>query len=141
GTVVRARISGEQPSRATSPAVFAAQPIRAGHRPEAGTRPRLSRAYTEEEIFSDEELARRFRADMLRLSAQLSLQRTKSSALPRSQPTTSAAVADRWGAYLAECERTIGLPLTSKLFGRLITGMSAPSTVLSWNVDVTTTVE
>lgn len=124
-----------------SPAVFAAQPIRAGHRPEADNRPHLSRAYTEEEIFTDEELTRRFRLDLMRLAEQLSQQRAKSSAASRPQPAASAVVLDRWGVYLEECERTIGLPLTSKLFGRLVMGMSASPTRLSWGVDVHTTVE
>jgi hypothetical protein len=136
GTVVRTRVIGDQ-GPATSPAVFAAHPIRAGHRPEADDRPRLSHPYTEEEIFTDEEMARRFRLDLMRLAEQLPRRRTVPSAASRSEPAGSSAVPDRWTAYLDECERTIGQPLTSKAFGRLVVGIPSALAPLAWGVDVT----
>jgi hypothetical protein len=69
------------------------------------------RSYTEEEIFTDEERARQFRTELLRLTEPGGL-------------ATGADVApeDPWSAYLAECERSIGGPLTRKLFGQLVPG-------------------
>lgn len=141
GWAVRARVAGEQHAMATSPVVFAAQPSRCGHRQATDDRPRLRQAYAEEEIFTDEELARRFRLDMTRLAEQLSQQRAKPSAASRLQPATSSVVPDRWEAYLEECERIVGRPLTSKLFGRLVMRMSAAPARPSWGVDVTATIE
>lgn len=141
GSAVRARATDEQHAMETSPVVFAAQPSRCGHRQAVDDRPRLRQAYTEEEIFTDEELARRFRLDMTRLAEQLSQQRLKPSTASKSQPAASSVVPDRWEAYLKECERIVGRPLTSKLFGRLVMGMSASPARPSWDIDVTATVE
>jgi hypothetical protein len=141
GAAVRARSADEQHAPTTSPVVFAAQPSRCGHRQASENRPRLRRAYTEEEIFTDEEMARRFRLDLIRLADQLTRHRTEQSATSRPRPATSSATPDRWEAYLDECERTIGQPLTSKVFGRLVVDIPGSSTRLTWGVDVTTTAE
>jgi hypothetical protein len=141
GSAVRARPADEQHGVATSPVVFAAQPSRCGHRQAADDRPRLRQVYTEEEIFTDEELAGRFRLDMTRLIDQLAQQRPRTSPATRTQPAASTVVGDRWEAYLEECERIVGRPLTSKLFGRLVMGMSASPARPSWGVDVTATIE
>jgi hypothetical protein len=69
----------------------------------------LQRSYTEEEIFTDEEVARQFRIELLRLTE-----------LGGSGTGFGTATGDRWAAYLAECERSIGRPLTRKLFGPLM---------------------
>src|ERR1700678_1769693 len=76
----------------------------------------LQRSYTEEEIFTDEEVARQFRVELLRL-------------MEHGGSGTDAGVAseDRWAAYLAECERSIGRPLTRKLFGPLAQLTPEPS--------------
>jgi hypothetical protein len=75
----------------------------------------LQRSYTEEEIFTDEEVARQFRIELLRL-------------MEHGGSGTDAGVAseDRWAAYLTECERSIGRPLTRKLFGQLDQLMPEP---------------
>jgi hypothetical protein len=83
----------------------------------------LQRTYTEEEIFTDEEVARHFRNELLRLAELMADQETGepgSAAQPEdAEPAAVAAPGDRWAAYLKECERSIGRPLTVKLFGRL----------------------
>jgi hypothetical protein len=72
----------------------------------------LRRSYTEEEIFTDEEVARQFRTDLLRLTELGGF--GAGAGVAAGDPA-----AGRWAAYLAECERSIGRPLTRKLFGRL----------------------
>jgi len=69
---------------------------------------RRQRSYTEEEIFTDEDVARQFRTELLRLTE-----------LGGSGTGAGVIAAARWDAYLAECEHLIGLPLTRKLFGLL----------------------
>lgn len=71
----------------------------------------LQRIYTEEEIFTDEEVARQFRTELLRLTE-----------LGGSGTAAGVIAEARWDAYLAECEHLIGLPLTRKLFGKLMPG-------------------
>jgi hypothetical protein len=73
------------------------------------------RSYTEEEIFTDEEVARPFRIELLRL-VEHGVSDTGAGA---SGTDPGVATEDRWAAYLAECERSIGRPLTRKLFGPL----------------------
>jgi hypothetical protein len=74
--------------------------------------PRMARNYTEEEILTDDDLARRFRHDYQQLTEMLTEQ-------PRPSKTTETTnPADRWAAYLEDCERSIGRPLTIKLFGQ-----------------------
>lgn len=70
-------------------------------------------------IFTDQEMAHRFRVDLLRIveaSVQPGPRHTGES-----QPefAARAAAEDRWAAYLEECEQSIGRPLTVKLFGPL----------------------
>jgi hypothetical protein len=69
----------------------------------------LQRSYTEEEIFSDEDVARQFRTELLRL-AELGGSGTGAGLISEA----------RWDAYLTQCERSFGRPLTGKLFGRLM---------------------
>ncbi|MFD0691637.1 hypothetical protein [Actinomadura fibrosa] len=107
------RASAAGPSRlrsssSTPPAAHAARPTR--------TDPASATATPKEEIFTDEELARRFRYDLLRLSDQLAKHRTVQSA-QTAPPSQTSAAHDRYASYLEECERTIGRPLTLKLFG------------------------
>jgi hypothetical protein len=74
--------------------------------------PRMAHDYTEEGIFTDDDLARRFRLDYQRLSETLTAQ-------PRRNAAETTNHADRWAAYLEECERSIGRSLTGTLFGRV----------------------
>lgn len=67
----------------------------------------LQRSYSEAEIFTDEVLARQFRTELLRLAEA-------------DGPGAGGADEDRWAAYLAQCERSIGRPLTRTLFGQLM---------------------
>jgi hypothetical protein len=126
GAVVRAIDARPNQARAESPPV---------------DRPKLRHAYTEEEIFTDEEMARRFRYDLLRLSDQLTQQKTAHAAVASPRPATSSAVEDRWAAYLENCERTLGRPLTSKLFGRLVVGIPGTFAGLGWGLAVTATID
>ena len=91
--------------------------------------PRMPHDYTEEGIFTDDDLARRFRHDYQRLSETLTAQ-----ARPRNATETTRP-ADRWAAYLEECERSIGRSLTSRLFGRsagFTGGSVSPSQRAAW---------
>jgi hypothetical protein len=74
--------------------------------------PRMAHDYTEEGIFTDDDLARRFRLDYQRLSETLTAQPRPHQAAETTNPV------DRWAAYLEECDRSIGRSLTSKLFGQ-----------------------
>jgi hypothetical protein len=79
--------------------------------PAWSTRGGLQHAYTEEEIFTDEERGRQFRTELSRL--------TESGGSGTGTVETGAAE-DSWAVYLAECERSIGAPLTRTLFGQLV---------------------
>ena len=59
GAVVRAVAVLAGQARAESPPVFAIDPARCARRQADDRRPRLHHSYTEEEIFTDEDLARR----------------------------------------------------------------------------------
>jgi hypothetical protein len=72
------------------------------------------RSYTEAEIFTDEEVARQFRIELLRL-VEHGVSDTRAGA---SGTDPGVAAEDRWANCLAECERSIGRPLTRRLFGR-----------------------
>ncbi|GAA4061870.1 hypothetical protein [Actinomadura miaoliensis] len=137
GAVVRV-IAPRAQERVESPPVFVVHPTRCARRQADENRPRLRHAYTEEEIFTDEELARRFRADLLRLSEQLAEQRTASLSHGRTDVTASV-VHDRWAAYLEECERAFGRPFTVKLFGKA--GMPDPSPRSRWGLSADAAVE
>ena len=66
--------------------------------------------------------------------------RRTSSSTPGGQPrpppvaATAPAVEDRWAAYLEECERSIGRPLTVRLFGSLSQLMPRLSGGLGWSI-------
>ncbi|GAB3456145.1 hypothetical protein GCM10027570_37410 [Streptomonospora sediminis] len=141
GSVVRAITLAADHGRTESPPAFAVHPGRcAARRTAEDTGPRLRRDYTEEEIFSDEEIARRFRYDMIRLTEQLAQHRTTKAAARPKQPAASSAIQDHWAAYLEQCERTIGRPLTEKLFGNSMMKIAEPSTS-AWGLDTAITFE
>lgn len=120
GAAVRAVATLTGSARAESPPVFAIDPARCARRQADDNRPSLQHSYAEDEIFTDAELARQFRNDLLRLLEMNVKQRAEQSA--KAAPVQATALhhsEDRWAAYLEECERSIGLPLTVRLFGPL----------------------
>ncbi|WP_242911416.1 hypothetical protein [Actinomadura terrae] len=124
GAVVRL-VDPRADGRSESPPVFVVHPARCARRQPDDQRPRLRHGYTEAEIFTDEELGRRFRYDLLRLSDLLAGHRTVHAARG-DRPAATSAVHDRYAAYLEDCEQTIGRPLTLALFG----GAGAPGLAL-----------
>jgi hypothetical protein len=134
GTVVRAVAVQPGHQRVESPPVFAVSLARCARRQPDDRRPRLRQEYNEETIFTDEEMANRFRADLLRLveaSAQPGPQHTGER---ESEPATRASTEDRWASYLEECERSIGRSLTVKLFGSLAQMIPGISRGLGWGL-------
>ncbi|TYK44603.1 hypothetical protein [Actinomadura decatromicini] len=125
GAVVRI-VDPQAGGRTESPPVFVVHPARCARRQADENRPRLRHEYTEEEIFTNEEMARRFRYDLLRLTDLGAEHRSVQPARAAAPSEQTSAVHDRYAAYLDECERTIGRPLTLKLFG----GTAAPDLTL-----------
>jgi hypothetical protein len=134
GAVIRAVTFLAGQERAESPPVFTIDPARCARRQAADPRARLQHSYTEEEIFTDEDLARRFRTDLLRLTVATADERGRRPAAPAPAPAVPPRAEDRWAAYLEECERSIGRPLTAKLFGPLAQLMPGLSRGLGWSV-------
>ena len=88
--------------------MFTVDPARCARRQADDRRPRLQHSYTEDEIFTDEELARQFHNDLLRLletNVQQHAGRSVETTPKRAAPPVGE---DRWAAYLEECERSIG---------------------------------
>ncbi|MCC4314818.1 hypothetical protein [Streptomyces malaysiensis] len=76
-------------------------------------------------MFADERAARRFETDLLRLHeliARTSAPRVSSAASATASSARSNSV-DRWDAYLADCRRMIGAPLTDLAFGPFRIGL------------------
>lgn len=134
GAVIRAVAILAGQVRAESPPVFAIDPIRCARRQADDYRPKLQHSYTEEEIFTDDDLARRFRNDLLRLTAMTIEQRARHPTAAASGVAMPPDTEDRWAAYLEECERSIGRPLTIKLFGMLAQLRPELSRGLGWSV-------
>ena len=134
GTVVRAVAVQPGHQRVESPPVFAVSLARCARRQADDRRPRLRQEYSEETIFTDEEMAQRFRVDLLRL-VEASVQSDPRHTREReSEPPASASTEDRWTAYLEECERSIGRSLTVKLFGPLAQMIPGISRGLGWGL-------
>ena len=135
GAVVRAVAILTGQKRAESPPIFTIDPARCARRQANDHRPRLQHSYTEEEIFTDEELAGRFRYDLLRLMEMLAEQESShSAAKPAAESTSLPGAEDRWAAYLEDCERSIGRPLATKLFGPLFQMMPGISSGSGWTI-------
>jgi hypothetical protein len=134
GAAVRAVATLAGAGRAESPPVFTVDPARCARRQADDHRPRLQHSYTEEEIFTDAELARQFRNDLLNLIEMNARQRTGPAARTAPSRAASPGVEDRWAAYLEECERTIGRTLTATLFGSLFQLMPRLSSGLGWSI-------
>lgn len=122
GAAVRAICTRPDGTTVESAVVFVYSPVHCARRHGADSGPRLRYDYTAQTLFADELAARRFEADLLRLR-----ELTVGASAPRVSPApgTAAAVSvtsssvDRWDAYLADCRRMIGAPLTDLAFGTL----------------------
>lgn len=134
GTVVRAVAVQPGHQRVESPPVFAVSLARCARRQADDRRPRLRQDYSEETIFTDEEMAHRFRIDLLRLVEASVQPGPRHTAEREPEPAARATAEDRWAAYLEECERSIGRPLTVKLFGPLAQMIPGISRGLGWGL-------
>lgn len=122
GAAVRATRTRPDGTTVESAVVFVYSPVHCARRHGADNGPRRRYDYTAQTLFADELAARRFEADLLRLR-----ELTAGTSAPRVSPApgTTAAVSvtsssvDRWDAYLADCRRMIGAPLTDLAFGTL----------------------
>lgn len=119
GAAVRATCARPDGTTAESAVVFVYSPVHCARRHSADSGPRLRYDYTAQTLFADERAARRFETDLLRLR-----ELTAGTSAPRVSPTgdttTGSAISsgvDRWDAYLADCRRMIGAPLTDLAFG------------------------
>lgn len=119
GAAVRATCARPDGTTAESAVVFVYSPVHCARRHSADSGPRLRYDYTAQTLFADERAARRFETDLLRLR-----ELTAGTSAPRVSPvgdTTTGSVTssgvDRWDAYLADCRRMIGAPLTDLAFG------------------------
>ncbi|WP_020123844.1 hypothetical protein [Streptomyces canus] len=119
GAAVRATCARPDGTTAESAVVFVYSPVHCARRHSADSGPRLRYDYTAQTLFADERAARRFETDVLRLR-----ELTAGTSAPRVSPagdTTTGSVTssgvDRWDAYLADCRRMIGAPLTDLAFG------------------------
>ncbi|OIK26850.1 hypothetical protein [Streptomyces malaysiense] len=119
GAAVRATCTRPDGTTAESAVVFVYSPVHCARRHSADSGPRLRYDYTAQTLFADERAARRFETDLLRLR-----ELTAAASAPRASPAgdaTAGSVAssgvDHWDAYLADCRRMIGAPLTDLAFG------------------------
>ncbi|MEU3689759.1 hypothetical protein [Streptomyces narbonensis] len=139
GAAVRATCVQPDGSTIDSPVVFVYSPVHCARRHAADSEPRLRYDYTAQALFADERAARRFETDLLRLR-----ELTAGTSPPRVSPAADAAPSsvsssgvDRWDAYVADCRRMIGAPLTDLAFGTLQAGLpQAPSS--RWVVSAVT---
>jgi hypothetical protein len=136
GTVIRAVAVQPGHQRSESPPVFAVSLARCARRQPDDRRPRLRREYSEETIFTDEEMAHQFRADLLRLieASAWPATRPQGGKEPGTQPAARAPAEDLWAAYLEECELGIGRALTAALFGQLAQMIPGISRGLGWGL-------
>jgi hypothetical protein len=134
GAAVRAVAVLSGNARAESPPVFTVDPARCARRQADDHRPRLAQACTEDEIFTDPELARRFCNDLLCLLEANVRQQAGRSAETAPKRAALPVGEDRWAAYLEECERSIGRPLTLRLFGSLYQLMPRLSGGFGWSI-------
>lgn len=124
--------------RVVSAPVFVTDTQRCLPRPDIVDTPRLVRDYALDEVITDQELARRFSADLLRLLAETQAS-PKVSALRTTgtvSSDTAARTTDRWSAWLAKVEHTLGPSLTGLLFPGSVLANSVESAAvpLGWSV-------
>ncbi|MFE1930686.1 hypothetical protein ACFW95_09995 [Streptomyces sp. NPDC059474] len=125
GAAVRAMCARPDGTTVESAVVFVYSPVHCARRHSADTSPRLRYDYTVQTLFADERAARRFETDLLRLrelTAGTSAPRVSSAASATAGSVRSNSV-DRWDAYLADCRRMIGAPLTDLAFGPFRIGL------------------
>ena len=113
--------------------MFTVDPARCARRQADDRRPRLQQSYAEDEIFTDEELARQFYNDLLRL-LETNVQQHAGRSVETTPKRAAPVGEDRWAAYLEECERSIGRPLTLRLFGSMYQLMPRLSGGIGWSI-------
>ena len=133
GAAVRAVAAANGQARAESPPVFTVDPARCARRQADDRRPRLQQSYAEDEIFTDQELARQFYNDLLRL-LETNVQQHAGRSVETTPKRAAPVGEDRWAAYLEECERSIGRPLTLRLFGSMYQLMPRLSGGIGWSI-------
>ncbi|WP_225842715.1 phospholipase D-like domain-containing protein [Streptomyces albus] len=119
GAAVRATCVRPDGSSVESSVVFVYSPVQCARRSIHDSGPRLRYDYTAQALFTDERAARRFEADLLRLR-EFAADRFVSRPSPATEGAARAVVTsdvDRWDAYLADCRRMLGLPLTELALG------------------------
>ncbi|MEW2507924.1 hypothetical protein AB0878_46425 [Amycolatopsis sp. NPDC047767] len=136
GGAVRAR--AEQPGeRLVSPVVFLTDTARCRPRDDTTNQPRMTLIAEDDNVLTDEVLARRFNADLLRLLSHVQERKvtTGTSALRSATGATAAAVPpdDRWGVWLESVERSLGPHLTGLLFPGVLAAPGLATT--GWSVD------
>ncbi|MBE8519387.1 hypothetical protein ILP97_18045 [Amycolatopsis sp. H6(2020)] len=136
GGAVRAR--AEQPGdRLVSPVVFLTDTARCRPRDDTTDQPRMTFIAEDDTVLTDEVLARRFNADLLRLLSHVQERKvtTGTSALRSATGATAAAVPpdDRWGVWLESVERSLGPHLTGLLFPGVLAVPGLAAT--GWSVD------
>ncbi|MEV6579161.1 hypothetical protein AB0M92_13525 [Streptomyces sp. NPDC051582] len=121
GAAVRATCTRPDGTTVESAVVFVYSPVHCARRQSTDSGPRLRYDYTAGTLFADERAARRFETDLLRLR-----ELTAGTSAPRVSPapgSTTVSVTlsgvDRWDAYVEDCRRMIGAPLTDLAFGGL----------------------
>ena len=134
GAAVRGVAAMSGAVRAESPPVFTVDPARCARRLADDHRPRLPQSYAEDEIFTDAELARQFYNDLLRL-LETNVRRRAGQSVGNAPSRAAPPVGgDRLADYLEECERSIGRPLTVRLFGSLYQLLPRLSVGPSWSI-------
>ncbi|MEU2054232.1 hypothetical protein [Streptomyces bungoensis] len=139
GAAVRATCARPDGTMAESAVVFVYSPVHCARRHSADNGPRLRYDYTAQTLFADERAARRFETDLLRLrelTAGTSAPRVSAAPGPTAASVTVSSV-DRWDAYLEDCRRMIGAPLTDLAFGVLQLDLPQPPSS-RWIVSVIT---
>ncbi|MGW4057795.1 hypothetical protein ACWEGE_05925 [Amycolatopsis sp. NPDC004747] len=136
GGAVRAR--AEEPGeRLVSPVVFLTDTARCQPRDDTTNQPRMTFIAEDDTVLTDEVLARRFNADLLRLLSHVHERKvtTGASALRSVAGTTATALPpdDRWGVWLESVERSLGPHLTGLLFPGVLAAPALATT--SWSVD------
>ena len=112
--------------------MFAVDPARCARRQADDHRPRLRQSYSEEEIFTDEEIANRSRPTCCASSS--AAQRGAGTRRRRSSPQPPPRQAPRTaGRHTEECEQSSAGP-PAKLFGSLVQLIPRISSGLGWGI-------
>ncbi len=135
GAAVRAIVDDPERPFLTS-AVFLTDTLKCLPRDVDSSAPRLRQQFSD--VFSDENLLKRFEADLLRLLAENAAYRSQSPSLrPIQRRQATASDTDRWTLWLQGAEATIGPSLTAALFPFMSAGTAAkPVRLQQWDVDL-----